>query len=108
MGLFLNDDSTVTPNIDGILENSKVKFRYNGTDGIGNYAVGMRYYTKKTFGGSIMANTTLQGDVSNNPTEQSVYSLFFKTLDNTSQTIVVEINIEYIAVWNELKDIANS
>lgn len=64
---------------------------------------------KKIFGKGLMANNSLQGTSTANPTEQSVYNFYVQSIDGASNTTVYfTAKIEYIAVWSELKDIAGS
>lgn len=107
VGLFINDDSTVTPTLTGCLENS------NSTHVVINdrnvVQLTKSWSAKKNFGSAVLANTSLQGDGSSNPTEQSMFTIFFdSSYSITATAMVFEVEVEYIAVWKELKDIASS
>lgn len=59
---------------------------------------------KKYFGGDITDNINFQGDASNNPAEQS----YFVVAIEAQSTVNLFVEIEYTAVWTELKSIATS
>jgi len=109
VGIFLNDDSVVTPGINGLLENSKVKHRtMTQNTGVTATTV-MKYSAKKMWGGSILAAEDQQGTSSVNPAEQAMFTLFIDSAATATEcTIYYKIVIEYITVFRELKDIASS
>lgn len=109
VGLYINDDTTVTPGINGILENSQVAHR-TLTQNAGNaVTITKKFSTKKTWGGSILANVQLQGTSGSDPTEQTIYTLFADSAAvGTQCTVMFKIVIDYICVWRELRDIASS
>lgn len=60
---------------------------------------------KQTFGGSVLGNDNLQGTASANPLEQSYYQFAYQDLRAAgTSTVTVIVNIEYTAVFDELKD----
>ena len=63
---------------------------------------------KKFFGGSVLANTNLQGTVSTNPAEQSYYDVGLQSTRGNTVAVAIRVNIEYTAVWRELKEVAQS
>lgn len=107
-GIFINDDSTVTPGLTGLLEHpSSVHTTLGLSD---QQTVLTKYWSaKKTFGGSVLSNDDLQGTVATDPTEQIVFTIFLDSTASATQTSAnLDVEIEYIAVWDELKDIASS
>lgn len=61
------------------------------------------------FGGDIFDNDNLQGTVAANPTEQSYYTFMCRAADGSSTlNITLQVDIEYDAVWDELKSLATS
>lgn len=61
------------------------------------------------FGGSILGNDNLQGTGTSDPTEQSFFTICIRPDDLlTAVTVNVRVQIEYTAVWDELKDLAQS
>lgn len=69
-----------------------------------------KWSAKKFFGGSILANTELQGTSAANPTEQSYYMIYCQsqTSPDAAYTYNIIVNIEYIAIWKELKEVSSS
>lgn len=68
-----------------------------------------KWSAKKFFGASVLANTELQGTSGANPTDQSYYIITGQPANfSDSQTIQLLVTIEYITVWKELRDIAQS
>lgn len=105
VGVFLNDDTTVTPSLNGILENSAAVIR-TMTQNTGVTArTNCTFSAKKVFGGSVLAAEDLQGTVTTNPAEESIYTLFVDSgAALTACTVMYRIQIDYIAVFRELKD----
>lgn len=69
----------------------------------------MKWSAKKTFGGSVLGNDLLQGSSAANPTENSFYQLNIIPADvSTTVNFYIQAFIEYIVIWDELKDIAQS
>lgn len=108
IGCMINDDGTVTPNIDGLCEHPSSTHRVLG---YGNPATTFikKWSAKKTFGGSVLSNPNLQGSASADPTEQSMFTIFINSEPSVVATsVTIDVTIDYIAVWSELKDIATS
>lgn len=106
----INDDSTVTPtSIQDMQEASSGKGTIipAGSNNV-SYA-SLTWSAKKNWGKSLLSNTLFRGNSSANPSEQQYFVLSVGSLDGvTSTPIYFEVVIEYIAVWQELKDIASS
>lgn len=109
VGVYLNDDGTVTPtDINTCCEQSKARWKTTNLSG-DIVRFDLKWSAKKAFGGSILANTELQGTSAASPTENQVYTIFAQHVDKTTNVSMnVEILVEYIAVWKELKDIGGS
>lgn len=111
VGMVLNDD-TSNLSLTGDYDTEQIKA--TPTLLMNSYSdpqeLNLTWSAKKTFGGSVLANTSLQGTPSSNPSEYSVFHIWMQTGDgsvsNTSCTML--ITIEYIAVWKEFKDQAVS
>lgn len=72
------------------------------------YAVN-KWSAKKTFGGSVLANDRLTGDIGANPTEITNWVIALQAVDLVSSvTTDFLVTIEYIAVWDELREISPS
>lgn len=111
VGCFINDDGTVTPtSANALLEHSSdVSWIQIAGGNVDTYTMTRSWSAKKTFGGSVLGNDNLQGTASADPAEQSVYTIFAECNDlSTTSTITGSVEIEFIAVWDELKDIAAS
>lgn len=68
-----------------------------------------KWSAKKTFGGSALSNANLQGSSGGAPAEQSYWTISNKPIDGVSNTgFQLNVTIEYIAVWRELRTIAQS
>lgn len=60
---------------------------------------------KRTFGGSILGNTELQGNAGANPTETAYFVLGIQGFSTGSNvTAKVRVTIEYVTVYSELRD----
>lgn len=104
-GVFINDDTTVTPTILGCLEQSSAQ---NGimTITTSDPQVRRSYWDAvKAFGPSPLANDNLQGSGSADPTEQQVWTIWCGNSTATTVNIAILVEIEYTAVWDELKDV---
>lgn len=110
IGVYQNDDTTITPSyIDAMRERNPQSSKMIGPGQDHASVFTLKYSSKKNFGGATLSNNALRGNVSNNPTELSVFTLFYQPNDLTSTTtIYFEVCIEYIAVWTELKELASS
>jgi len=109
VGVFINDDTTTTPGINGVLENSQMKARCFTLNDGSPKTIRVKWSAKKTFGGSVLGNSNLQGTATVNPAEEQFFTVFVDSaamLDDT--TVFYRVQIDYLAVWTELKDIASS
>lgn len=109
--LYLNDDTTVTPVLNSLIEQSKAKYVVMPVSNVDPYRLTMGWSLKKEFGTSkgCLINTTMGGTATADPTEQSIYTVaIFPQNVSSTQTYNLEILITYIAVWTELKDIGGS
>lgn len=106
--LWINDDTTTTATLFSIPEqSSSTTALVLPVDSGSKSTLTCNWSAKKTFGGNVLANDNLQGNASANPTEQSYYQLSYSTTDGvTTSSLVFQVFIEYIAVWDELKDLA--
>lgn len=108
-GIFVNDDSTLTAAWPALAEHPSSVCKLSPVSGSGIAVATAKWSAKKTFGGAPLSNDNLQGTSSANPTELSVYTIFVNSEAATAVTnVTVMIEIEYIAVWDELRDVAAS
>lgn len=110
IALFLNDDTTLTPtDVNGVGEQSSGKIKLIAPNSNNVMTLTKKWSAKKTFGGSILGNDNLQGTSAANPTEQTYYDIVLQSVTGGVTTAcVLQCFIEYIAIWDELKDIAQS
>lgn len=109
-GINVNDDIYVTAtDYASLAEQTQSKVNYFSPGNGEPRVITAKWSAKKFFGGSILANTQLQGDVTTNPAEASFFVIYLQSLDGaTTSTVYLLVEIEYIAIWKELKDIASS
>jgi len=109
VGSYVNDDTTAQTAINTIGELSSGNRILIGADSDKNYTMRKKWSAKKYFGGSVLANNDLEGTTVGNPNEQSYYNISLQAADATSTVSCwLDVEISYIAVWAELKDIAGS
>lgn len=111
VGVYKDDDTTTTDisDITVLAEQSQQRVRTFNVGATDPSIFTLKWSAKKTFGGSILANDNLQGNIAGNPTEQTYYTVGvqgFSAGANNSVTFLVELT--YIAVWDELKTVAQS
>lgn len=105
---WLNDD-TVALGSFAIKENPTAKNLMSGGSNPMVTFSSQKWNAYDNFGPSPLANSRLIGTATANPTEQQFYSLQLRANDNvTSVGVYVLFEIEYIAVWTELKEQAIS
>lgn len=107
---WINDDTTTTGTVDALCENKFAKVRVcAGGVNPSKIVVTNTWSAKKFFGGSILGNDELKGTGSADPVEQSFFQISLRSLDGVSAVSVhFIVDIEYVAVWRELKEIAIS
>lgn len=109
IGAMINDDSTSTPtDISGIREQSSGMSRLMPPNSNNVQVITLKWSAKKTFGGSTLANVNLQGGGGYTPAEQSWFDVYAQTAGAQPVAIIADIMVSYLAVWTELKDIAQS
>lgn len=108
--VYVNDDTSRGNNNPALqAEYQSARFLMSGETVTNSIKRTLKWSAKKTFGGSVMANTELQGTSGANPTEQSYFNIDFVAADLTSTvSCVLWVEIEYIAIWKEIQDIGPS
>jgi len=107
---FIDDNSTST----GSTIEQLAEYGQSGSVdvlAVGNNKVGKRtlkWSAKKAFGKNFMGKDSLQGTTAANPTELQHFTIGFQSDGISTQTLSIHCSIEYIAVWQELKEIAQS
>ncbi|QBX89269.1 capsid protein [Apis mellifera virus-6] len=115
---YIDDNGTAVPgSVLGITEQygGKIKTISAGVAGglnDKNTVINQKFSTRKYHGASPLNNSLIRADTTAtvpNPAEQSYYILGLQTLNATSVgNVEVLIEMEYITVWTELKDITRS
>lgn len=107
--LWINDDTTTTPNDIGIAE-GRGAYTSLSQGGVNPKTIVLKknWSLKKAFAGNV-SSSQFQGTNTANPSEQEYFQLSFRPLSGANTvSIYAWVSIEYIAVWKELKDIATS
>lgn len=107
---FLNDDTSLTAGADSAAEQT--------TGSVGVCAGGVNptpivlrkaWNASTTFHPNPLADSELRGTPSANPTEQTYYCLYLRALaTGVTVEVYVQMEIEFTAMWTELKDLAAS
>lgn len=109
IAIYQNDDGTIGPSYASLHEQSKGKWTTLATGQTNPRTLTMGWSAKKSFGGSILSNANLRGEVGSGPSETQFCSIgIFPSNLSSTQTTNCQVEIEYIAVWFELKDISGS
>lgn len=109
--LYVNDDTSIVPTLNSLIEQSKAKFVVMPVSNVDPYRLTTTWSLKKEFGTSkgCLINTAMGGTAGADPSEQSLYSIcIFPQNVSSTQTYNLEVLISYIVVWTELKDIGGS
>lgn len=111
VSLAQNDDAVQTNNtVTGIAEQSDGTMRLispGATDTVRRLT--NKWSAKKMFGGSVLGNDRLQGDAANNPAELTLWTIGLQAVDGVASVYTyIDVHIEYIAVWDELRDVVQS
>lgn len=72
------------------------------------YPLRKAWNCRANFGGNPLSDPELQGTAGTNPTEQQYFQILVGNDTGINQTVTLYIEIEYDAVFNELKTIATS
>lgn len=107
VGCFVNDDSTVTPSdYTACCEQSTAKYATLAGDKHTGAYITNSWSAKNDFGGSVLANTRLEGTAAADPSEQSVWTIFASTIAGSDSGVVnILVTLHYEVTWRELKDL---
>lgn len=111
VGILLQDDlSTSVTNASSFYEQAQVYGRHVIPYSVVRpYVSTAKFSAKKVFGGNVMSNPRLEGTNLADPTELTYFQLFMQPIDGgTNVSLYAEVEITYIAVWKEVKDMAGS
>jgi len=108
-GLTVNDDTSVAfTDISGLGEQGAGKTRLIAGGMNTPDTMTETWSAKQNFGGSVLSNTTLQGTSSANPSEMSFLDVVYQASGGATNAVTVKVHLEFIAMWTELKDQAQS
>lgn len=110
IALTKNEDAAISPsNIDGVIEQSWAKSVTLGESSTDVAQLSSSFSMKQRQGASGIANDLFRADINNNPVDQTFYQISCQPTDRASTLLVnVEVTIEYMAVWSDIKEIAQS
>jgi len=108
VALWVNDDTTTNPTYEALSEQAGSKELIIPAGSTDVYTRTMNWSAKKAFGGAILGNSIFRGTATSNPSEICVFQISAYQPAASPIALDVDVTIEYIAVWTELKDIASS
>jgi len=112
IGVMVDDDASTAPvtNFSTMMEQSNVTKRITTGSNTNSYTFNRKWSANEMFKTvDPLSNSLLQGSASGSPVEQSSYTLFIQSIDETSTSQVNFVcEIEYLAVFAELKDLGGS
>lgn len=99
-----DDDTSVASTFLALTEQNPADFKMVAFQGNEPVTMTSTWSAKATFGGSVLGNDNLQGTGSANPTEQTYYVIGIQPTNTVSTALwAVFVEIEYTAIWDELK-----
>jgi len=108
VALWQNDDTTIVP-ATWITMAEQTKSKAICIPSGEKRTLTLKWSARKTFGKPVMGKDSLQGTVSSNPTELSVGVISLNSADlTTSVNCIVNVRMEYIVCYEELKDMNSS
>lgn len=107
---FLDDNSSLSAaSMDAIAEATQARRPKHVVAEAGAPVVTKSTFSaKRVFGGSILAKDSLSGTGTSNPTELSYHVLAVEATPTLTAHFVCTVEIEYVAIWTELKEVAQS
>lgn len=110
MCAFVDDNNTLTAtNIDAVCEATTGRtMTLIPADSTDQKVKTLKFSAKRTFGKSVLGNASLSGTPLANPTELSYFILALQASPALSYSALITAEIEYIAIWTELKEVAQS
>ena len=112
--LFLNDDTTVANStITNIAEANGARIVMCAPSQQQNFhpvstVLTQKFSSKKTYGNSTLNNANIQGSAVTDPSEQTYFTLAYQHPGGAEASFEALAEIDYIAVWNEVKDVLAS
>jgi len=108
-GVFIDDDSSpAMTGLTTVCENQSANYKYSSGSN-DPVVIRKKWDAKAAFGGNIMDNDNLQGDVAANPVETQSYIVFIgQPTGAPNVTVNAMVTIYYDTVWDELKTVMGS
>ena len=112
--MFLNDDTTVAnSNIVNVAEANGARIVMAAPSPSQNFhptAIHLyqKFSAKKTYGNATLNNDNIQGSAVTDPAEQTNFTLAYQHPGGGEGSFEALVEIDYIAVWTEVKDILAS
>lgn len=108
VAVFINDDTTGPASIGLMAEQTTGQLRQVPVYPDKSVVITQTWDAAKYFGPSVLANTDLQGTIAANPTEQSIFTLGYQATGGGTTSITIEVELEFVTTWKELKDVTAS
>lgn len=106
--VFINDDTVGPATVSTVAEQTTGQFRQIVPLIAKPCVITQKWSAKKYFGKDVLANDELQGTVAANPTEQSYFALGIQVTGNATVSFSVDVEVEYLAIWKEVTNVAAS
>lgn len=106
---FINDDTTVSITQEALTEQPSSKGLIIPSHGNKVHTITQKWSSRKAFGKNVISNPSFTAVSTANPAEQQFFTMSAYSSNLTSpMSLDVQVEIEYIAIWTELRDIASS
>jgi len=108
--IYLNDDTSITPSsLVTASEQSTGKVTSVGIVDTVPVTLSLGFSSKKIFGPNPLANANLKGSATTNATEEAIYTILCQSTASSGTSIIdIFVEIEYTAIFFELKDMSTS
>lgn len=104
-GVYVNDDTTSPTSARAMQQQPGTQWRLSNNSAVPKEnMIIAKWSAKKTFGGGLLANNSLQGTNGANPAEQSYFTIFYQEQtppNGVAGGATFFVEIEYIAIWKE-------
>lgn len=107
LSTFINDDTTTAAiGVYAISDQYKAKLRTMPATTDRPLVLFQNWSLRKRLGNSTLNNFLVRGSPSADPAEQSIFTLVLQTAGSPppNTTVTITFEVEYIAVWTELKE----
>jgi len=104
-----SDNALLATSIDGIAEATQARtITQVPAAQVAQTVKTLKFSAKRIFGGSVLGNKALTGTATANPTELSYFVLAIQADAGQDTDVSITAEIEYIAIWTELKEVTQS